>query len=340
MDSSRFRFFARGSAAGFLVACTACSSSSSPAPGAPGDGGGSGITDAGEPIVDGDGAPCTPQTSVTVGTKVSLNVTWPGTAAVAKSSGQVFIWLLSTYNIDATTNKITGTTNTCSNADPPITLTKTGDLASGVPEDAGMGQVAFQFPTSSYAGTPSTSITGQFGGWNINSTMRIDPVVTLYGLAPTSMLDDPTVKWPTMVSSIAATDLTYSSGMPFVMGVGQPGIYGAANSMPPFYPPKTSLDPTSPAIDAVYVVTRTQLSLYGTATTCTDISGDAIVGLLNNRVVGCHLAGEADDAGACSSDQYGFIDSNTTQYVPGTGTFASKQMTAGATCDDVLTMLP
>jgi hypothetical protein len=89
--------------------------------------------------------------------------------------------------------------------------------------------------------------------------------------------------------------------------------------------------------DQVYLVLRTQLGLYGTSSSCTEQSGRAFVTDLNSRVVGCDIA---NDGGVCTADQYGFIDSDSTQYVPGAGTFDSKQLATGSTCSDLLVALP
>ncbi len=145
------------------------------------------------------------------------------------------------------------------------------------------------------------------------------------------------MKWPPSASALTQTDLTYADGGAYVMGMGHPGVRGVFDGTPPFYLSTTSLAPDSPRADQFWTVNRVQLALYGTSTSCTDTYGSAFVTLINNRVVGCEIA---DGGGACTTDQFGFIDSNTTQYQPATGTFNSKELTAGQGCTDVLTMFP
>jgi hypothetical protein len=73
--------------------------------------------------------------------------------------------------------------------------------------------------------------------------------------------------------------------------------------------------PGSPVADELYLALRTELSMYGMSSICTESSGTAKVQLLNNHVIGCHIL----DGGACTSgtpnSQSDFIDSNTTVYV-------------------------
>jgi hypothetical protein len=104
-----------------------------------------------------------------------------------------------------------------------------------------------------------------------------------------------------------------------------------------FYPPRTALAPNSPTADQAFMVLRTQVRLYGTSTSCTNQSGQAFVTDLNLHVVGCLLTGSQ---GTCTSDQSGFVDANGTRFTPGTGTFTSQQMAAGASCVDVISALP
>lgn len=133
------------------------------------------------------------------------------------------------------------------------------------------------------------------------------------------------------------SDLTYADGGAYVMGQGHPGIRGVFDGMPPYYLSTTSLTPGQPLADQFWTVNRVQLSLYGTATSCTEVTGQANVTLINDHVVGCELV---DGGGACTIDQYGFLDANTTQYIPTMGTFDTKDLPSTATCTDVLSMFP
>jgi hypothetical protein len=345
MDSSRIGLFGRGSVIMILAACVGCSSSSSPTPNGttPDSGGGSssGGMDAASagshPIVVGDSSmPCMKTYPIKSGTLINAKVSWPASAAVAKGTDQpYYLWLLTTYSVDSN-NKLTGSTITCGTTPAILTLSAIGAMAEGVP--AGQtGQVKPTYPPDSWVGVPPTSVTGVVGGSNVGSSFYTDPSVSLQGLKPSDPLADPTTMWPMSQSALMQGNLTYADGGAYVMGQGHPGIRGVFDTAAPYYPGTTSLATGSPRADQFWTVNRVQLSLYGTAKSCTETSGDAFVTLINNRVVGCELA---DAGGPCTVDQYGFLDSNTTQYTPTNGTFDAKQLTADQTCADVLAMFP
>jgi len=284
----------------------------------------------------GTGMDCTKTYPLSVGTLVTVAVSWPGTAAVAKGGGNFYIWLLTTYSADAS-NNITGTTFSCGNTPAILTLSATGDMALGVPSGT-MGLIKPEYPADSWTGTPGTAITGKLGGTKeMGSSFEIDPSVSLFGLKASDALSDPTMKWPTSYSALTQTDLTYPDGGAYVAGMGHPGIRGTFDGTSPYFLSGTSLAPNAPKTDQFWIVSRTQLGLSGVSKTCKETTGTANVTLINNRIVGCELV---DGGGPCTTDQYGFLDSNTTQYAPGAGTFDSKDLSAGATCADVLTALP
>jgi hypothetical protein len=289
-----------------------------------------------QPVVVGTGSVCPASTALFVGTKVTVSTAWPASAAVAKGSGPFFLWLLSIYEIDAS-NRINGKTATCGMQLPMITLSAIGDMAMGVPSGQ-MGLQQIVVPATSWKGVPPVGVTGLLGGWNVGSSVAIDPVVTLYGLKSTSALADGVMQWPASMSALASSDLTYADGTPYTPGTGLPGILANYDSTPPYYPATTSLAVNSPQADQIGMVLRTQLRLYGTSTSCTVQSGQASMNDLNVRVVGCELA--AAGGGACTVDQTGFLDSNVTQLQPSTGTFTSQVLATGASCTDVLSALP
>jgi hypothetical protein len=157
-----------------------------------------------------------------------------------------------------------------------------------------------------------TQTGGTLGGWNIGSSLAIDPSTSFYGLSATSSFANPSTPWPCHETSLMMSDIT-DDDMD-----GHPGITTTPSNMMGYSLPATAATIGAAQADELYVVLRTQLSLYGTSTSCTDGSGTATVQLLNNHIVGCHLAGQPADAGACSpgaSNQYDFIDQNTTVYL-------------------------
>jgi hypothetical protein len=348
-----------------VVFLVGCSSSSDPPPTRrPGD---AGISDGAnaQPNVEGDGAPCTHNAHEVVGAKVVLDVVWPSTTANAGGTGQIVIWLMANYDIhdDLT---VTGITYTCGNQTPPIPLSRIGSLSEGLPSGQ-QGTIQIAFDPSVWAavmdGTGPGKInapiegTAELGGWNLGSSLAIHPTNSVFGLPPSSPYYAPTAQWPASASAFAASDLVDGDND------GKPGITATPVSGNGLILPATGVEltaPFAPQADELYVVLRTQLSLYGIGTSCTEIQGTAAVQLLNNHVIGCHLA---NDGGECSSAQADFIDQNTTVYFgPGvvvprsvqaasyepqgiTGTFTGKILSTdpdggGIDCDAVRAALP
>jgi hypothetical protein len=350
MDSSRIGLFAQGLVAMMLVACAGCGSSSSnsvspeggSSSGSSGSSGSSSGSSGGGSMapVKGPGMECTKTYPLSVGTLITVAVSWPGTAAVAKGSGNFYIWLLTVYSVDAS-NKITGTSQSCGNTPAILTLSNTGDIALGVPGCPDMCQTGLikpLYPPSSWDGSPTTAIKGTLGGTTVGSSFEVDPSVSLYGLKASDPLSDPTMKWVGSYSALTMSDLTYADGGAYVAGQGHPGIKGTFDGTPPYYLSGTSLAPNAPKTDTFWSVSRSEIGMYGISTSCTEIKGGtANVTLINNRIVGCDLI---NDGGPCTTDQYGFLDMNTTQYTPGKATFDSVDLTSGATCADVLSKLP
>ncbi len=305
-----------------LGAGTGCSSSSAAdaGPGGPGgDGGGDAGTPGFGPAVDGGGMPCAPRTTETVGSKISLTVTWPTTLANAgcdstmtpPCSGTINIWLLAHYDISG--SNVTGTTITCGNQTPDIPLTPTGTQSEGV--TSGTARVQVSFDPSVWTGIAKnmmkapTSTSGLLGGWAIGSSLQINPTNSVYGLADTSMYAKAATVWPGSESAIMRSDIT-DDDMD-----GHPGITATPSSAMGYSLPATAAQltpPFAPQADQLYLALRTSLALYGTSTSCNEVSGSVGVQLLNNHVIGCRLA---NDAGDCTMGQWDFIDSNTTVYL-------------------------
>jgi hypothetical protein len=356
---------------GLAIAVGACSSNSPGSGGSSGSssGTGSGSGSGGAPVdasvVDGPGTPCPPMTHVTAVQKLTLDSSWGQTLGVAASSGppgsnNVLIWLLSNYDIGAD-GKITGKVQTCQNQTAPLTLTAVGIAAVGAPAGM-MAQVAISIPPSTWnaSSMPKSAITGQLGGWNIGSSLSIDPVVTLAGLNPASMYAKPDATWPMSVTQLMFTAACAPSSCPPPGGTwpagcdvvdddcdGKAGITaiprsatttGAADSS--FYVPHTATSGGVPT-DKLYLALRTEISLYGTSSSCTEGSGTATVALLDNHVVGCHIPDPAaPNNGECDASQYGYIDSNSISYMVMSGTYATKQLpSVNATCADAIAAL-
>jgi hypothetical protein len=334
------------------VACSSSSNSTAPdsssgggSSSGSGSGGSSGSSGSSGGVVDGDGGPCAIAYPHTTGTFITMTVSWPGTTATVKGTDQpYYLWILSTYSVPDGGTKITGTNTTCGSQSPDVPLSATGSFAVGAPTGT-TALVQSTFPAGSWTGVPTSRISGVVGGSNLGSSFETDPNVTLNGIALTDPLADPTTPWPTKEASLNPADLTYFDGTPYSAAKGgHPGIHGYFTSTSPYYLSSTALSPTSPRADQLWIVSRTQIGLSGTRKTCQnntpgtpDIEGTADVKLIQNRIVGCEIV---NDGGPCSEAEYAFIDTNTTQYVPGAGTFQAKDLSDTATCADVLSAFP
>jgi hypothetical protein len=327
------------------------------------DGGTQPLPDGGCPAASlvGTGMACPPQTQVTLATKVTLNVTWPGTLSTqspdAGTTPQLSLWLLSNYDVNGTT--ITGATYTCGDQTPPYLLTAVGDMAQGEPTGV-TGEVQITFLPKVWDAIMlymnngnGTAATGTIGGWNIGSSFQINPITSVLGLAPTSTYAQASTTWPTNETSIPSTDYSDDDHDGF------PGItatpVGTSATSTPYALPVTSLSQGPPA-QALFVVTRTEISLCGESTSCTEGEGTATVALLNSHVIGCELLGYDQDAGPdadtnqlCDDGtpngaQTQFLDTDMTQYTVLSGTYRTVQISSEAgvtpTCDDVRSLLP
>jgi hypothetical protein len=344
------------------------SSSGAGATDAPGGGGVDASYAASGPPIEGTGSPCAPNAQQVIGTKVALEVNWPATlndqgcGPTGGCTGTISIWLLSYYAVNGTT--LTGRVDTCGYELPPLPLSATGSQAEGLPAgQTATEQIAYlQSTWSSVRANPAKAAspaTGTLGGWNVGSSLYVNPVLLTYGLQSSSPFASASQAWPCSESSIAVTDISDDDND------GHPGITAVPSAASGFSLPATAVDltaPFAPQAGKLYMTLRTELQLYGTSTSCTDIAGGASATLLNSHVIGCELGSGAE----CSQSQWDFIDSNEAVYVgqgvripPSTcppsfaspqivGTFRSKILAASAdgggalavSCADVLSALP
>jgi hypothetical protein len=303
------------------------------------------------PVIDGSGAACPPLTDEWVGAFITLNVTWAPVLAANGGSGTLYLWSLNHYTINGST--VTGTTRTCGNQVEPLVLNATGKIATDAPADAGTVAVLNETPTTKVwdHDTRTTQTTGILGGWNVGSSLTINPTTSIAGLSQSSTFSDPNVAWPTSSTTFATSDFSDDDND------GNPGItaYPLNDNAAGYYYPATALGSTAagstppPGADKLYVVSRTQVAMYGTSTSCTDIQGKVTVPEYLLHVIGCHDHGTAATA-SCMPAEWQFIDSNVTVYAGSagkqsviTGTFDAKLMSADGgppSCDDVVAAFP
>jgi hypothetical protein len=334
---------------GLAIALGACSSNNNAPPPAPDSGGGSGAS-SGSVMSMGDGGACPVLTHVVAATKIIVDAAWGATLGVSAGMSTYPIWTLSTYDIGAD-NKITGTVITCLSQNPPLPLTMIGQMAVGA---TGPASVSVQFLAPMWNAIAANTqykravLTGALGGWNIGASFNTDPAILLAGLKPTSQFAKPDVVWPTSVNSLDLMNDVVDDDNDM-----HPGVTGVPRTDMGFSAPHTASS-GGVAVDKMYFALRTGMILTGTiGPTCDVGSGTVTATHLDNRVVGCEVAGPP--TADCNSDQFGYLDSNSIAVqgnppaaamqppVSASGTYQMKQLTTDggtATCDDVMKAFP
>jgi hypothetical protein len=224
---------------------------------------------------------------------------------------------------------LSGKTQTCGTTLPPITLNGAGQLVTGG------SKVQITLPDSVWTApsTPKFDIQGMAGGWDPGAAISFNPVLAPIGVT----LSNPTAPWP-------SSSWTFPSGTPFpdADGDGKPGITAVPLSGNGYVLPPTGLGAfgSAPTADKLYIVSRNELSLGGTRTSCSDASGMANVTYFDNHVVGCHILNGSECSTGMANTQADFVDQSRTVYAVSGATFVTKQIAATATCADVLSALP
>lgn len=277
------------------------------------------------------GMMCPRATEQTAAIRIDANVTWAPTVAFPGGAGRYSIWLLSHYKVDAA-GHIVATIATCQITPPPWSIT-TEDAANNAPTSTTM--LGVESPVSECMKiTKTVTAMGTLGGWSVGSSVRIDPAVLLLGLKDTSPYENPATPWP---QPSVADPFGNAPDYEAEEGDGTPGI----TFLPMAGAGYGEITPGTSAVapDRIFLATRTELSLFGKTTSCTQTNGIATVTRLDHRVIGCSLG---EDGGLCTSDQATYIDDYVFPvFVPGQATFKQVLLPAGAaaTCDDVITGL-
>jgi hypothetical protein len=247
-----------------------------------------------------------------------VEVSWPGTTGLQAGSGTVHIWSRSALTFAGT--KVTGEVSPCGSMIPPLTKTAI----------AGGGQVQTVFPDNIWDSTamPKVQASGSISGFDIGSTISMDPIASAVGLTMGNPGTDP---WPAQASAVKGVDHD---------GDGKKGITGVPRTDAGFTAPPLdlvgALNPNGPRADAVYVATRTVIQLAGKRDTCTTASGTATVSKLDSHVIGCHVKGAAE----CTQAQSDFVDQNQPKFTVKSATYKMVQVADNATCSDVRAALP
>jgi hypothetical protein len=322
-----------GSATSGSNASSGVAGSGAASSGATGSGASSGVAASGASSGSAsyDGGSCSPPSTLTLATNITLAVTWAASTAGNAGTGNVHIWLLHKYAVNG--NKLTGTSQTCGLALPDLQLSGLGQIAAG-----GM-KVQIEVPPSVWAtpSMPTFPSTATSTAWDPSGTFSVDPSVSLIGLALPAPTDPATAMWP-------SSSWTFPQGTTFPDHDGDknPGITATPRNGNGYVFPPTAvgLGGSAPVADQVYIVSRNKIGQSGKWTSCQDLSGTATVALFDNHVVGCRIHGGSTCTTNAANTQADFLDQNRTIYVPGAASFVAKTLASTATCADVLTALP
>jgi hypothetical protein len=262
---------------------------------------GGGVASGGQPATG-----CGVRSSVTLGVRMTVPVTWPATLGTTGGSGDFELTNIYRLTVDGTS--MTGTVSPCGSALPPFTF-------SGL---IGGGNCRIEIPDGVWdtAGFPAFDSTATIAGWEPGSALTVpSDGVALVGLT----MADPTAAWPDSYTGVDAPDTDAD---------GNPGITAIPATGQGFASPPVSI--IGPRVDQVYLATRTGVELNGAFTSCTEIEGDVTLTLFDQHVVGCRTV----DGDTCNANQTDFVDVNRTIYTAMPGTFKASILSEGATCSD------
>jgi hypothetical protein len=287
---------------------------------------------------------CPEQGTMVLGAHITVTVSWPSSAAASTGSGPLNIWLVA--NATATGNgglQFSGPTSTCGLTLPDLTLNTLGAAAVCAPGLQCPNKVQIQILNSTFQKVARTFLTtGTQTDWNPGGEITTTPVLGLLGL---SNAVTASTAWPPACASNCVGSGGSGNDGAFPVsevqdddGDGNPGITANPANNSDYSLPPTSITPfqVPPLADQVDIVSRNLIALDAKRTTdCAHGSGTATISLFDNHVVGCHIA---KPAGACTSDQVSFLDTNRTVYGPTASSVATSSAPLKGTV--TLTELP
>jgi hypothetical protein len=256
-------------------------------------------------------------TTWTEGVHLVLKATWAANSAGVAGTGDIFVWALTQLTVSG--NALSGKLRACGTQLPPATLNAAGQLVTGGTK------ILVEIPDSVWDGPGmlGADVTGQQSGTDASSTIQY-AFSSLIGLT----LPDPNQAWPSSTAGLSTSD---------VDGDGLPGFTAIPKKGDGFVLPPTGLGllGSAPSADQVYLVSRNNMSLSGTRTSCDAHSGTADVTAFDNHVIGCHTAG-----GECTASQTDFCDQNRMIYQIRSATYEARRLADTATCADVHATFP
>ena len=257
--------------------------------------------------------------SGTWGMRMAVTVSWPGTPVLETGSGTVRAWAR-VVRTQSSSTAIVDSGKPCGIEVPDFRGTAL----------AGSELYGILFPNSLFDNANSiqpSTVPGTLTSSQVGASMTTPAFATLIGLTMAAPVTDP---WP-LPASITQRDDELD---------GQPGVTtnaktGGTYFLPPIDPFKVF------RADRLFLAVRQVVSLSGTLSDCSTMSGTAAFSKQDVAVLGCHVAGTGTPGVLCDTIQRDFLHNNSPVFtMPASGTFSMKKLAAAATCANVRTELP
>jgi hypothetical protein len=264
-------------------------------------------SDAGTPTCSGGACGTSCNLSGTWAAKMTVQLSWPSSIALATGSGSLQIWLLMT--------------GTQSGNSIPASLVICGITLPDFPSSslAGNELYGLTFPNTLFDHSPpflpTVAAAMTLGGSAPGATVSVPSVAFLLGL---TLASPTTAAWPSTPETVTSADMDAD---------GKAGVTTPYKSGGSYLPVPVNFSKMARA-DKAYLAARVVASMSGTLASCTSITGTATVTNFDTHILGCEYAGGGD----CTQTDSDFTDTNRPAYVAGAATISLVKIASGATC--------
>jgi hypothetical protein len=268
-------------------------------------------SDAGAAACTGGTCGVTCDLSGTWAAKLSVQLSWASSLTLAAGSGTLQFWVIVKGMQNG--NSVPVTMVPCEIAVPDF---ESSAVAGNEPYGVTFSNTLFDH-TPQFL--PTTSATVTLGGSSPGSTYTMPTIAFLLGASMTNPTTDP---WPATPAAVTEVDMDQDGHV----GVTQPYKTGGSYDLVPLDIMK------SQRADENYLAARLVASFTGTLSSCTNMAGSANVTNFDTHIIGCDISG---DAGACSTTQSNFVDSNRPAYTVTSASISLVKVASTAVCSDV-----
>lgn len=249
--------------------------------------------------------------SGTFALKLTVPVTWPGSAVLAAGNGTFVFWAALQLSHSGTT--LSGSLVPCGETIPDFASTPLINE-----------RYAVTLPTGPLdaAPFPSTSISATLSASTVGANIDFARAAWLVG----AQLNEPAFDaWPSR-TAISPVDMDGDGAVAVT--------YRYQNDDGYSHVPADGLGTARASLG--YIASRVVFTLRGTLGSCTQSSGSATAPDVDAHTLGCRLTGGS----SCSGTQAGYLDSNGPDWAPQASSYALEKVSASATCAEVRATLP